>query len=241
MTARPLAGRRVVTTRDHRGRLDALLAAAGADVIHVPLISVEPSTDGRLARALEALDQFDWLVVTSRHGAAQVGAAAAAHPRVRLAAVGAATAAALERAAGRVVDVVPERQTAADLVTALSGRSGRVLVAQADRADDTVESGLVGVGFDVEAVTAYRTTLRSPTWRERAAIRATDGVAFASGSAVEAWNDAMGPTTPPVAVAIGPTTAAVAERVGLQITHVAAVHDVAGLAAAMADALDARP
>lgn len=237
MTVRPLAGRRVVTTRDRRSRLDGLLAAAGADVIHVPLISIEPPVDDRLASALRTLDSFDWLVVTSRHGAAQVGAALARHPGLRLAAVGSATASVLAAAAGRAVDIVPARQTAAELVRAFAGESGRALVAQADRADDVIVAGLAEHGLLVEAVTAYRTVLRSPTWRERAAIETADAVAFASGSAVEAWVDALGPATPPVAVAIGPTTAAVAERRGLQISHMAADHDLEGLAEAMTEAL----
>jgi len=237
MAARRLAGRRVVTTRDRRGRLDGLLAAAGADVIHVPLISIEPPLDDHLAVALADLDAFDWLVVTSRHGAERVGAAAAAHPELRLAAVGSATAAVLEEAAGRAVDVVPPRQTGADLVAALAAHAGRALVAQADRADDTLAAGLVACGFVVDAVTAYRTVQRSPTWRERAAIATADGVGFASGSAVDAWVDAIGTDTPPVVVAIGPTTAAAAMHRGLEVTHVAADHDVEGLATAMADAL----
>lgn len=237
MASRPLAGRRVVTTRDRRSRLDALLAAAGADVIHVPLIRIEPPLDARLDAALEALHTFDWLVVTSRHGAARVGPAAAGHPGLRLAAVGSATAAVLAEAAGRAVDVVPARQTGADLVLELAGHSGRALIAQADRADGTIASGLGEHGFVVEVVTAYRTVLRSPTWRERAAIETADGVGFASGSAVDAWADAIGTDTPPVAVAIGPTTQAVAARRGLKITHVATDHDVEGLVEALTVAL----
>lgn len=240
MTVRPLSGRRVVTTRERRGRLDSLLAGAGADVVHVPLISIAPAPAGPLDVALAELGTFDWLVVTSRHGAARVGAAAAAHPGVRLAAVGSSTAQVLEDLAGRRVDVTPERQTGADLVRALSGRTGRVLVAQADRADDTIAAGLGAHGFTVESVIAYRTMLRTPNRRELVAIGGADAVGFASGSAVDAWVDAVGVDTPPVAVAIGPTTAAAAERRGLEITHVAADHDIEGLAEAMTVALRAR-
>lgn len=238
MGRRPLSGRRVVTTRDRRGRLDTALAAAGADVVHVPLISIEPTTDGRLGAALSRLGSFDWLIVTSGHGARLVGDAVAGHP-VRLAAVGSRTAEVLERLAGRPVEVVPERQTAADLVDAMRVQAGRVLVAHADRAAPTLVEGLVGHGFDVEAVTAYRTELRTPTPRERLAALAADAVGFASGSAAEAWADAIGVQTPPVAAAIGPTTAAVAEARGLKITHVAADYDVEGLVAVIVAAFAA--
>lgn len=240
MPSRPLSGRRVVTTRDRRGRLDSQLAAAGADVVHVPLISIEPNADDRLAAALADLASFDWLVVTSQHGARQMGVAAAA-PSVRLAAVGARTAAVLEELAGRPVDVVPERQTAADLVDAMGAHHGRVLVAQADRADTTLVDGLVAHGFDVEAVTAYRTALRLPTWQQRRAALSADAVGFASGSAAEAWVDAIGTETPPIAAAIGPTTSAAADARGLKITHVAADHDVEGLVTVIVTALAASP
>jgi uroporphyrinogen-III synthase len=237
--ARPLSGRHVVTTRDRPGRLDSCLASLGADVIHVPLISIGPPVDGgaALRRVLGSIADFDWVVVTSRHGAARVGDAVAPASSVRLAAVGAGSAAVLAELAGRPVDLVPARQTAADLVEVMRGGSGRVLVAQADRADDTLANGLVELGFDVEVVTAYCTQLRVPTSRERAAALAADAVAFASGSAASAWFDTIGTGTPPVVAVIGPTTAAVAERHGLKVTHVAADQDIDGLVTILAAAL----
>lgn len=237
MALRPLSGRRVVTTRDRRGRLDSRLAAMGADVVHVPLISVEPVDGDRLAAALAELPSYDWVVVTSQHGARAVGRAVSGRS-VRLAAVGARTAAALAQLAGRPVDVVPARQTAADLVDAMSAHRGRVLVAQAERADSTLVDGLAGHGFDVEAVTAYRTVLRTPTWREQRAALDADAVCFASGSAAEAWCETFGPRTPAVVAAIGPTTSTAAGARGLKVTHVAADHDVEGLVAVVVAALD---
>ena len=238
-TARPLTGRHVVTTRDQAGQLDSLLALLGADVIHVPLISIEPPADHgeALDVALAGLSSVSWLIVTSQHGAAAVGAAAAGHPGVRLAAVGARTATVLASLAGRPVDIVPDPHTAADLVRAMPGGQGRALVAQADRAAATLADGLETLGYDVEVVTAYRTVLRSPSVVERRAALNADAVVFASGSAAEAWADTIGSTTPPVAVAIGPTTAAAARRHGLKVTHVATDHDVAGLAQSVVAAL----
>lgn len=244
MTVRPLAGRHVVTTRDERGRLDSMLAARGADVIHVPLIEItEPDDDGAALRtALDELDRAAWLVVTSRHGAHRVGAAAAQHPSVRLAAVGAATARVLGQLAGRSVDLVPERQTAADLLARLpSSTGGRLVLAQADRAGTDLASGLTAAGWSVIDVTAYSTRLRRPSAAERTAALSADAVTFASGSAATAWFDAIGPTTPPAAVAIGPSTQAAALEVGLQISHVATDQNLEGLADAVTAALGSRP
>lgn len=238
MAARPLGGRRVVTTRDERGRLDSLLAAVGADVLHVPLIEVvDPDDAGPLAEALAHAGSYDWIVVTSRHGARRVGPSVAGIETVRFAAVGAATADTLTRLTGRPVDVVPARQTADDLVAAMGTGGGRVLVAQADRADSTVADGLRANGFDVDEVVAYTTRLRRPSVAESNAAVSADAVAFASGSAVEAWAEFVGQASPSVVAAIGPSTAAVCERVGLKCTHVAADHDLDGLAAVVVDAL----
>lgn len=241
MAQRRLSGCRVVTTRERRGALDSALATAGADVIHVPLIAIERPLDGgaALERALAGIDGFDWVVVTSQHGARLVGEAAAGHRRVRLAAVGARSGAILAGLAGRAVDVVPERQTAADLAAAMPAGSGRVLLAQADRADGRLADELARRGYAVAAFTAYRTALRVPTVRERVAALSADALVIASGSAADAWVDAIGVDAPPVVAAIGPVTAAAAERRGLKVTHVATDHDVEGLREAVIAALTA--
>ena len=239
-----LAGRRIVTTRDEPGRLDRLLAAEGADVVHVPLIEITEPADGgaALRDALGRLGGATWLIVTSRHGARRCAAAAGAHPGLRLAAVGTATARELAEGAGRAVDLVPQRQTAADLVASMPAPSGgeRVVVAQADRADVTLVDGLAELGYVVDAVTAYSTRLREPTAAERRDALGADAVAFASGSAATAWHGAIGTDTPGVVAAIGPTTAAAARALGLQVSHVATDHSIEGLAAALVVALGPR-
>lgn len=244
MSRLPLLGRRVVTTRDEPGQLDALLCAAGAEVIHVPLIEIADAGDGgrALDDALGSLSPSAWLIVTSVHGARRVGEAAAANPAVRLAAVGTRTAQELSALAGRAVDVVPRRQTAHDLVVAMPALEADqigvpVVIAQADRAASTLADGLAAKGYSVDVVTAYATTLRQPTPSERLAALDADAVAFASGSAAQAWVQAIGTVTPNVVVAIGPATAAAATEAGLTVTHVASEHDVDGLFAEIIAAL----
>ncbi|MDJ0767404.1 MAG: uroporphyrinogen-III synthase [Ilumatobacter sp.] len=243
IAGRPLAGRRVVTTRDTRGALDSALAALGADVVHIPLIAIEPAPGRALSDALDRLGGYDWLVVSSRHGARAVGDAARRHPGVSLAAVGAATAAVLERLAGRPVEIVPGTQSAAGLVEAMpaAGDARRALVAQADRAEETLVAGLRGLGYEVDPVVAYVTSTRTPSAAERRAAVVADAVAFASGSAAGAWSDAFGASAPPVVAAIGSTTAAAAEAAGLAVTHVATRHDVDGLVEVIATALGSPP
>ena len=243
---RPLSGRRIVTTRDARGRLDTSLTELGADVVHVPLIEIAdaPDAGAALADALSRVDEYDWIVVTSRHGAARVAdALAGAHAHaVRTAAVGTATAEVLTRVTGRPVDLVPGVQRASALVDAFAdpatprsvdGTPARILVAQADRAEPTLVDGLRRLGHDVDVVTAYATRLREPTTIEIEAALAADAVAFASGSAAESWAATIGARTPPVVCAIGPTTARIAAAHGIVVTAVAHEHSVPGLAACL--------
>jgi uroporphyrinogen-III synthase len=249
MARPPLFGRRVVTTRDTRGPLDSLLAGEGADVVHVPLIEIVDTAESTaaVADALRRLGEFDWLLVTSQHGATRAGAAAAEHPGLRLGAVGGTTAATLAELAGRPVDVLPGRQTAADLAAAMpepsagDARHPSVLIAQADRADATLADALSARGFDVEVVTAYVTALRAPTAAERVAVSGADAVVFASGSAVRAWAAAFGTVTPPVVISIGPATTAVATQLHLKVTHEAADHHLEGLVTESIQALTGEP
>lgn len=228
----PLAGRRVLVTRERPGELGAMLAARGATVMHVPLIEIAEPDDGgaRFRRAISALAEYDWLVVTSVPGAERAGPAAADAPRVRLAAVGSATARVLTVLAGRPVDLLPSQQRAdalADLLLERArGARWRVFVAQADRAAPTLVDRLADAGHDVTVCVAYRTLLRRP---DPAEIDGADALVLASGSSAQAWVEAFGTRTPPVVVAIGPATAAVAEEFGLKISSVATDHSLAGL------------
>lgn len=228
----PLTGKRVLVTRERPGELGRLLEAGGAVVVHIPLIEIREPDDGgaRFRSELTRLDEHDWLVVTSVPGAERAGPAAATAPRVRLAAVGNATARVLTELAGRPVDVVPSVQRADALADLLIERTGgiraRFFVAHADRAAPTLVDRLAGAGHDVTSSVAYRTVLRRP---DPGAATAADALVLASGSSAEAWVEAFGTATPPVVVAIGPTTAAVATDLGLKISSVATDHSLAGL------------
>lgn len=224
----------VVITRETPGRLGPLLSARGIDVIHLPLIAVAEPEDGgaEFEKAAERAAEASWLIATSPHGARRMGPVARANGHARLAAVGTATATVLESLAGRPIELVPERQTAADLVAEFPSATGRdelIIAAQSDRSAPTLVDGLRGRGFEVLGPVAYRTLLRRPPADECRVALAATGVAFASGSSALAWVQAIGIDTPPVVVAIGPTTAEVARSVGLQVSHVAADYSVEGL------------
>jgi uroporphyrinogen-III synthase len=221
----------VLVTRERPGELAAKLSARGASVIHVPLIAVAEPSDGgaALRETLSKLATFDWLILTSAAGSERVADAAAVTPGIRIATVGTATAATLERRTGRVVDLVAPVQRAESLAAVFVEQAPspqRVLIAQADIAAPTLADALRRAGHDVTVVTAYRTVAldADPT-----VIADADAVVFASGSAVESWWRTFGTAAPPVVVGIGPTTASAAHRLGLKMSAVAADHSLDGL------------
>ena len=110
-----------------------------------------------------------------------------------------------------------------------------------DLAPPTLTDGLLAAGYRVEARTAYRTHGRAPDPDVRDVLLAADALTLASGSAARSWADAVGTATPPVVVAIGPTTEAAAADAGIVVTHVAATHDLEGLAEAVVAAFEGPP
>ncbi|HJU36297.1 MAG TPA: uroporphyrinogen-III synthase [Gaiellaceae bacterium] len=194
---------RVLVTREELvGRVEAL----GHDAIFCELIRVEPLGDEPVdARA------YDWLVVTSRNGAYELGRRGVAANRI--AAVGPATAEAL-RAHGLRVDLVASTHTQEGLREQLP--EGTLLLAAAEGARQDV--------LDADFLPLYRTIELRPEVPE------VDLALLMSGSAARAL--AATDTRVPV-VAIGPQTAAEAQAAGLEVVAVAAGHDLDGLVEAL--------
>jgi uroporphyrinogen-III synthase len=205
---------RVIVTRP-QGQEEELvrgLVALRHDVVHCPLIEIEPLAD-------EPVDVsgYDWVVVTSVNGARELRRRLRGTPR-RVAAIGRATAEAFGGA-----DLVPAVATQEGLLAELPRPAGRVLVAAAAGARRLLVEEL-GADF----VPLYRT-------RERAPVDAPDGdlVVLASASAARAFAR-LGADVP--AVTIGPQTTAAAREVGIEVVREAETHDVAGLLAAIGSA-----
>ncbi len=251
---RPLFGRQIVVTRaqSQAGTLSQQLRELGARPIEVPAIRIEPPADGgaalrRAARALRE-GQYDWVVFSSTNAVeALLGQLADARSfgSARIAAVGPGTADALERWR-LLADLVPDRAVAEGLLEAFPRppRSGaRVLLPRAAAGREVLLDGLAAAGWEVEAVTAYRTVGVSLTRSEREAVATADAVCFASASAVGSFLAASGGsgTLPRVVVCIGPTTAAAAVAAGVEVTAVAEPHTGPGLIAALLEVFKSGP
>jgi uroporphyrinogen-III synthase len=208
---------RIVVTRAE-GQADPLaerLAALGHEVVRCPLIRIEALGDDPIDAAA-----YDWVVVTSPNGAAELARRLVAAPR-RIAAIGPGTAAEL-RALGLRADLVPAESTQEGLAAALPRPAGRVLVAAAEGA-----RRLLADELEADFLPLYRTVELVP-----GALPAGDVVLLASPSAARAL--ARTGVRLPV-VAIGPQTANAARSGGLEVVAEAETHDLDGLLAAVAD------
>jgi uroporphyrinogen-III synthase len=198
---------RILLTRPE-GRnegLAARLRSHGYEAVVMPLVAVEPLGDEPID-----LDGYDWLIVTSAFGAREIRRRGRGHAG-RVAAIGSATAAALEGA-----DLVPTVSTQEGLLAELPQPAGRVLFAGAEGARRLLVDEL-GADF----VATYRTRELRPDEGIHA-----DLAVLASPSAARAFA-AAGSGIP--AVSIGPETTRAAEEAGVRVVAEASTHDLDGL------------
>jgi uroporphyrinogen III methyltransferase/synthase len=260
---RPLFGRRVVVTRARAqaGELSAELVGLGAEVREFPTIEVRPPEDfGPLDGAIRDLDSFDWLVFTSVNGVDAFmgrlrhhGLDLRAVPReTRVAAIGPATAGALEEI-GLRVDVVPEEFRAEALIEAirdgsLAGR--RVLLPRAKVAREVLPEKLREAGAKVVVPPAYE-TVPSSEGKEALAREleagSIDCVTFTASSTVENFVGAFGAEgasrllAGARVVCIGPITADTARGFGLGVDAEAREYTIPGLVEAVVALLTTDP
>ena len=245
---RPLHGEVVAVTRarEQASELAARLAALGAEVIEAPAIRIEPRPVH-----LSRLESYSLICLTSPNGVRllfealdRLGLDARALAHATFAAIGPATAAALE-SHGIRADVVPGRSVAEALVEALEpvpveGR--RVLLARAAEARDVLPERLRERGADVDVAPLYETVAEPLSDEQRKALTRATYVTFTSSSTVRFFLESGG-RAPEGAriVSIGPITSATARELGLTVHAEAERHDVEGLVDALtADAGERR-
>jgi len=193
-------------------------------------IVASPDNPTVLAPALALIDSYDWLIVTSPNGARCVCDNALVVPTTcRIAAVGAATAAALAPFAP--VDLLPERSHAEGLIAEFPlstelheprlhapglHEPGRVLLVQGDRAPPLIADHLAAHRWRVTNIVAYSTVAARPDAATIDRAAAADAITFLSGSAVRAFAEIVGlQRLPPVVVSIGASTSATLRELGV--------------------------
>ncbi len=166
----PLLGTRVLVgrARHQAAALSDILRLLGAEVIEIPFIEIRgPSSWQPLDHAIARLLDYDWLILTSVNGVqalfarlAKLGKSEADLLHLKIAAIGPATAKAIEKR-GLPVDVMPEEYVAEAVVDSLRGqvKGSRVLLVRAKVARDVIPNALCDAGARVDVVEAYETVV----------------------------------------------------------------------------------
>jgi uroporphyrinogen-III synthase len=252
MNALPLAGRRVLVTRAlHQARsLSDGLRALGAEPVEVPVLEIRPPASfAAMDEALRRLGSYDWLILTSANTVhALAGRAAALEialdqpSRLKVTAVGAATASAARKTGWRVA-FVPEKYIAESLVEELQTQAEgqRILLARAEVARDVIPNALRAAGAEVDVVDAYRNVLpeAAPAQLRRAVAEGLDAATFTSSSSATHLAEAARaagiawPLAAVPAISIGSVTSQTLAGLGWEPAAEAVPSDIPGLIAAV--------
>jgi uroporphyrinogen III methyltransferase/synthase len=252
----PLAGKRIVVTRapEQAGELIRELERLGAEVLILPTVRFAPPSDWQpVDSALRAIDEFDWILLTSqnavrffaqRFGELKLDVKSLPLRKPLFAVVGPATAQAAMESGFRVdyaATVHSGEGLAQELQASLRGAS--VLLPRSDRADDRLPTSLREVGAHVTEVVAYRTAAPKELDAQivnRVQRAEVDAVVFASPSAYHNLSDVVGAkrladlSSRMDLAAIGPTTARALRQAEARVAIEANESSAAGLADAIA-------
>ncbi len=241
---KPLFGRRIVVTRaqSQASKLSQGLRDLGADVFEAPALKTQRlKLNSSRRAALSKLSSFRWLILSSVNGVAclfedlaDMGLDARALAGVKIAAIGAATAEALE-SCGLRPDLMPKQFNAEGLRDALIQadrklKGAKVLLARAKVGRDVLPQALKAVGAKVVDLALYQTLPDKSQARElsqRVLAGHLEAVTFASASAAEQFDAQLSPPARKkakaelAALCMGPVTRAKALALGYRVESVA--------------------
>ena len=258
LTTRPLFGKKIVVTRarEQASQLSELLRAGGADPIELPVIKIERLQENPdLDRAILFLSKYDWLVFTSVNAVsiiadriAELGKDSRIFGGTRLAAIGPATAEALQKRMNLRANFVPSEAVAEAVIEQWPDpdmTDRRVLIPRAQEARELLPEKLRELGAEVQVLPIYETVLDSDN-REEVLERFRSGeidiITFTSSSTVKNFVQTLVGdqisrlpelVKGVIIAAIGPVTAETAREFGLVPTIVAEEHTIPGLVSAL--------
>ncbi len=254
--SRPLFGRTVVVTRTRQqaSELSRQLADLGARVLEAPTIELAPPADQQAIDAALLDGRFDWILFTSANGVrftrqrlVQLGRDVRVFGSARIAAIGDATAAAIDSELALHVDLCPESFVAEALAEALGGlgqvKGKRFLLLRADIARPVLRQRLEQDGAaEVRDVAVYETrpAKQLPAeLLEALAADKVDWITFTSSSTARNFlallPDSHRSHLQTVKCAsIGPITSDTLRQLGLRPTVQAETYNIDGLVAALA-------
>lgn len=254
-TAGPLNGLKILNTREAgaAAELTSRLEALGAKVLERPMLAFAPPESWeQFDRRLGELRQEDWVAFTSATAVrftmerlASLGVPVQKLAGAQLAAIGSATATALE-AQGLTVKLLPGQFQSEGLLNELLGRlpkGGRVWLPRAAEARELLVEGLERAGIEVTVTPVYTTIMPSEGLGEAKAAMDSgelDWIIFTSSSTVIHLIRMLSETdSGPLAemgvkiACLGNVTAETARQLGLAVSVLPSRQDLDGLLAAL--------
>lgn len=250
---RPLFGKTVLVTRarEQASALTAKLEALGAQCIEAPAIKiVPPDSYAALDQAIQELNTYQWLILTSVNGVdyffnrlAEAGGDARALAGIKVAAIGIQTAERLKNYGIRA-DIIPAEFRAEGIIEALTGKietGMKVLIPRALVARDILPEKLTEMGAVVDVVPAYQTVTAATDGNrlaEKIAAGKIDLITFTSSSTVTNLLNILGPqgaelVSKTKTACIGPITAGTCLENGIKPDVIAEEFTIGGLVAAI--------
>jgi len=251
---KPLFGKTVVVTRTREQASDLVsnLSALGAECLEFPTIRVVPPQDwAPLDSAIDRIDTYDWLVLTSVNGVSfffdrlyESGQDVRALKDIRTATIGPATAKRL-RDFGLNSDIVPQTFRAESIIEAFKDEdmgAKRVLLPRAKEARPILPVEVRKMGATVDEVPAYQTELVRDNVDELIGLLekgAIDIVTFTSSSTVRNFKAGLPPERfEPLmggvrTASIGPITSDTARELGFNVDMEATEYTIPGLCQAI--------
>jgi len=247
-----LEGVKILITRPEKQNvlLSAKLRNLGATTIELPTITIlPPNNTDPLDKSIRSISQYDWVIFTSVHGVRffsqrlkSLGEPSDKLKQVRVAAIGPATAAALEHL-GKKADYVPTQFLSEKIAAGLGDVEGkRILLPRADIASKKLPELLRQRGAEVEEVVAYRTIIPEGLSADRLKSvlnQGIDVVTFTSPSTVRNLAQIVGANELTVLLkgvkvaCIGPVTAEATKELGIHVDIVARTHTIDNLVEAI--------
>jgi hydroxymethylbilane synthase len=142
-----------------------------ADIIYYPVFQIVPiDYEGRIADEISSLEQYDWIIFTSRNtvkifadylreSRSQIGG------KTKIAAIGRKTAEYLI-SLGYSVAFVPEEESSQGLIRELPSAIGqkdlRILLPQGEEAPDILDKELSRLGYNIKRLNIYKTIAAKP-------------------------------------------------------------------------------
>ncbi len=253
--SRPLFGRKIVVTRSRAQASEFVerIESLGAEAVEMPTIRIaDPEDFGPLDSAIEEIESFDWIVLTSVNAVGRFIERLLDRGRdirdlkgIKICAIGSATSEEVGKYHLRV-DLVPPKYVAESIIESLKEAGAiegkRFLLPRADIARSLLPDEIKKLGGEALEVDVYRTVIEEEA-DEGIVQRLLDGeidiVTFTSSSTVRNFarllgKDRLEKLIPKTRfISIGPVTTKTAEELGIPIHAEAAQHDIPGLTKAI--------